>query len=425
MGKQLIYNAILVGERGMRRGWVEIADGVITATGDDDPTLPYDGTATDAGGAYLIPGLTDTHVHFRDPGLTHKADITSESRAARLGGITAVFDMPNTVPPVTTADILREKTEHIAATPHSCSITPLMGLAPGAMKELPRLVAAGPVPAVKLFLGTTTGAMSAPDDSELPDIFRFLHDHDIPVIVHAEDNGLINSNMATAMAIYGSADRIPVSLHSAIRCREACLRSAARAVDLAHRYGTRLHLAHVSTADEANRLLEPGPAAGKLVTAETTALYLDPQTVERAATGRLKVNPAIKTVADAEALHDAVLDGRIDTIGTDHAPHLLSEKMLPGMTAMSGAPSIQFAVPVLLNTLDIATVVEKMTVGPRTVFRIDVSADFEPGRPADLSLVRKTAPYQITDSMVVSKCGWTPFAGITVAYTVEPIGGCA
>lgn len=421
MADLLIHNAILVDSRGTRPGWIEVTGDKISAAGDGAPAATDAKEVVDAREAYLIPGLTDTHVHFRDPGLTHKADIESESRAAIAGGVTTVFDMPNTVPAVTTVGILEEKRRLIASKNPPVRIIPLMGVAPGAMKELSELVKHAGVPAVKLFLGTTTGAMTAPDDRELEDVFRFLADHDLPVIVHAEDNALINANMAAAVARFGSPEKVPVSLHSAIRCREACLRSASRAVDLAHRFGTHLHLAHVSTADEVRELLEPGPTAGKLVTAETTALYLDPATVRRADSCLLKINPAIKTLDDAEALREAVLNGKIDTIGTDHAPHLRDEKTLPGMKAMSGAPSIQFAVPVLLNTLPLETVVEKMTVGPATVFRIDIPETFAPGTCADFSIVRKVEPYRISDADVVSKCGWTPFDGLEVSHRIESV----
>lgn len=420
MADLLIHNAVIVDGRGERRGWIAVTGNTVTSSGEGS-VVPEASETVDARGAYLIPGLTDTHVHFRDPGLTHKADIASESRAALAGGVTTVFDMPNTVPPVTTVAILKDKRRMIAEKHPEIRIIPLMGIAPGAMKELTELVGLEDVPAVKLFLGTTTGAMSAPADRELEDVFRFLADHNLPVIVHAEDNSLINANMAAAVAKYGSAEAVPVSLHSAIRCREACLRSAARAVDLAHRFSTRLHLAHVSTADEVRELLEPGPADGKLVTAETTAMYLDPFTVARADSGLLKINPAIKTLDDAEALREAVLNGKIDTLGTDHAPHLRQEKLLPGMTAMSGAPSVQFALPVLLSVLPLDVVVEKMTSGPRKVFGIDVPETFAPGMRADFSLVREVEPYVIKDSDVLSLCGWTPFDGQEVRHRVESV----
>ena len=422
MGPTVVYNAVLCDAGGKRRGWLAADGGIITATGEGDvpqDVLSASTDAVDAGGTMLIPGLIDTHVHFRDPGITHKADMESESLAAAAGAVTTVFDMPNTIPPVTTVEVLEAKRRLIDAKNIRCRIVPLLGMAPGAMNELRRLDLNG-VPAVKLFLGTTTGAMSAPFDDELEDVFRFLAEHRIPVIVHAEDNAVIDRNMAAALARWGTADAIPVAEHSRIRSREACLRSAAHAVELATRFGTRLHIAHVSTADEVRELLSDGPAKGKLITAETTPLYLDPVLCNESARDcRHKVNPAIKTAADAEALREALFTGRIDTIGTDHAPHLLAEKQRPGMTAVSGAPSIQFALPLMLTYLPAEIIIEKMTCGPADIFNIGVTTSLKPGQVADFALVRDVPDYTLSDADAVSLCGWTPFAGRKLRHRVE------
>ncbi len=422
MSSTVVYNAVLCDAGGKRRGWLAADGGRITAVGDGNVTaemLVSAAEAVDARGAFLIPGLTDTHVHFRDPGLTHKATMESESRAAAAGAVTTVFDMPNTVPPVTTVEVLEAKRRLVESKNVSCRIIPLLGMAPGAMEQLKKLDLAG-VPAVKLFLGTTTGAMSAPPDDELEDVFRFLADQNIPVIVHAEDNDVIGRNMEAALARWGSAEAIPVAEHCRIRSHEACLRSAARAVELATRFGTRLHLAHVSTAAEVRELLSDGPAKGKLITAETTPLYLDPVLCnEISRSCRHKVNPAIKTPEDAEVLREALFTGRIDTIGTDHAPHLLAEKERPGMTAMSGAPSIQFALPLMLTYLPMEKIVEKMTCGPADVFGIGVTTSLEPGAVADFAVVREVPAYTLTDADAVSLCGWTPFTGRTLRHRVE------
>ena len=207
MSSTVVYNAVLCDAGGKRRGWLAADGGRITAVGDGNVTaemLVSAAEAVDARGAFLIPGLTDTHVHFRDPGLTHKATMESESRAAAAGAVTTVFDMPNTVPPVTTVEVLEAKRRLVESKNVSCRIMPLLGMAPGAMEQLKKLDLAG-VPAVKLFLGTTTGAMSAPPDDELEDVFRFLADQNIPVIVHAEDNDVIGRNMEAALARWGSA----------------------------------------------------------------------------------------------------------------------------------------------------------------------------------------------------------------------------
>lgn len=208
--------------------------------------------------------------------------------------------------------------------------------------------------------------------------------------------------------------------HCRIRSREACLRSAAHAVELATRFGTRLHLAHVSTADEVRELLSEGPTKDKLITAETTPLYLDPVLCDEANRScRHKVNPAIKTEEDAEVLREALFTGRIDTIGTDHAPHLLAEKERPGMTAMSGAPSIQFALPLMLTYLPAEKIVEKMTCGPAEIFGIGVTTSLKPGKVADFAIVREVPEYTLTDADAVSLCRWTPFAGRTLRHRVE------
>lgn len=422
MGSIVVYNAVLCDAGGRRHGWLAADGGVITSVGEGDILSEISASATeavDAGGAMLIPGLTDTHVHFRDPGLTHKATLESESRAAAAGAVTTVFDMPNTVPAVTTVDVLDAKRALIKSKNVSCRIIPLLGMALGAIEQLKKLDLSG-IPAVKLFLGTTTGAMSAPSDAELEDVFRFLADHGIPVIVHAEDNDIIARNMEAALARWGSVEAIPVAEHCRIRSHEACLRSAARAVELATRFGTRLHLAHVSTAAEVRELLTDGPTKGKLITAETTPLYLDPVLCSEVSRNcRHKVNPAIKTPEDAESLREALFTGRIDTIGTDHAPHLLAEKERPGMTAMSGAPSIQFALPLMLTYLPAEKIIEKMTCGPADVFGIGVTTSLEPGAVADFAVVREVPEYTLTDADAVSLCSWTPFAGRTLSHRVE------
>lgn len=418
----LIHNAVLVDGSGRRHGWVKVSGDKIEKTGAGQ--VPADEVTAaseviDAHGAYLIPGLTDTHVHFREPGLEYKGDMVTESLAAVAGGVTTVFDMPNTKPATTTAADLEAKRALVASRPVHCRIIPLLGLVPGALHAIQNLPLDN-VPAFKLFLGTSTGAMASPEGKELEDVFRFSSDHQIPVIVHAEDNEIIAANTAAAVARYGSAEAVPVSMHSSIRSREACLRSSAFAVELAHRFNTRLHIAHISTAEEVTELLSAGPTKGKLVTAETTPLYIDPVISDGAnRTSLHKVNPAIKTTHDAEVLRSALASGAIDTIGTDHAPHLLKEKQLPGITAMSGAPSIQFALPVMLTYLPLEKIVEKMTMGPHEVFKLPCAVSIEAGTRADIVLVREVPEYTIDDASVVSRCGWTPFAGRTVRHKVE------
>lgn len=414
----LIHNAILVDRTGSRRGWLKTDGEMITLAGSGDPTpfdLLDDSEVIDAAGAYVCPGLIDSHVHFREPGLEYKATIAGESRAALAGGITTVFDMPNTKPATTTADALRAKNElgHRTAVTHYRAF---FGATPGCMPELLKL-RPGETPGIKIFLGTSTGAMSSPTGRELEDVMRWCADHRLPVVVHAEDNDIIAANTAAAISHYGSREAVPVSEHHRIRSAEACLRSAAAAVELAHRTGAHLHLAHVSTAAEARELLDRGPTAGKTVTAETTPMYLDPWLAEEShRSGLHKINPAIKTPDDAAELRAALADGRIDTIATDHAPHLPSEKQGGALTAASGAPSVQFAVPLMLTYLPVELVVTKMSAGVSDVFRLEQYGTLAPGQPADITIISPVEKYEITDSSVISTCGWTPFAHRTVTH---------
>lgn len=427
MKYSLIYNAILTDGTQQHEGYVLYDRGVIIERGQGKASAELIAgatEATDACGAFLIPGLTDTHVHFREPGLTHKATIRGESLAAAAGGVTAVFDMPNTVPATTTPEALGAKEALARRGGVYTRYKALLGIVPGALDDL-RSIDPATLPAVKLFLGTSTGAMASPEGKELEELFRYCASVGVPVMVHAEDNAIIAANTAAAVAKYGSPEAVPVSMHHLIRSREACLRSSAAAVELAMRFDTRLHIAHISTAEEVAELLGSGPAASKQITAETTPLYLDPVLCDpEARTCLHKVNPAIKTPVDAEALRKALAEGRIDTIGTDHAPHLRADKTRPGITAASGAPSVQFALPLMLTYLPMQLVIEKMTAGPAATFGI-ATASLTPGSQADMSLVREVAPYIINDSDVLSKCGWTPFAGRELRHRVEAtwVGG--
>lgn len=423
----LIYNARIVRSAGVREGWVAVSNGHVASSGAGLPSQQILEAArehVDAAGGFLFPGLIDTHVHFRDPGLTAKADMISEGRAALAGGVTTVFDMPNTVPSTTSIAAWKAKQELAVEKMCPVHFHPLLGVAPETVDEL-KTLDPGQMYAVKLFLGTTTGAMASPAGKMLDETFRICADLNLPIIVHAEDNDVIAENMRQAIAKYGSAEAIPTWMHPVIRSEEACLRSSAFAVEMAHRYGTRLHLAHVSTAREARELLQKGPCTSKLVTSETTPLYMDP--VIAAAeeySPLLKVNPAIKDGSNAAELRKALEDGLIDTIGTDHAPHLKHEKLLPGMTAVSGAPSIQFALPLMLEYLAPELIVEKMNLAPRQIFGVDGNDDFKDGSPADFSLVSAEAN-TVTDEAVLSKCAWTPFAGRTLQHRVKAcwIGG--
>lgn len=417
----LIKNAILLDRKGRRNGWIQTDGSTIIATGEGEPDeniVASDNVIIDACGAYVCPGLIDSHVHFREPGLEYKATIAGESRAALAGGITTVYDMPNTKPATTTAEALWAK-NRLGQETASTHYRAFFGATPGCMAELNKL-RPGDTPGIKIFLGTSTGAMSALAGRELEDILRWCADHGLPAVVHAEDNDIIAANTAAAINRYGSREAVPVSEHHRIRSAEACLRSAAAAVELAHRTGAHLHIAHISTAAEARELLDRGATAGKLVTAETTPMYLDPWLAdENHRSGLHKINPAIKTIADAEELRAALADGRIDTIATDHAPHLLSEKEGGALTAASGAPSIQFAVPLMLTYLPIDLVVAKMSAGVADVFGLGDYGTLTPGQAADLSIITPTDDYIISEQDIISSCGWSPFTGRKLSFRTD------
>lgn len=420
----LIINALLTDCSGERCGWLRHNGSAITAVGAGGfvPPESSDCRIADLGGARLCPGLIDSHVHFRQPGMEYKGTIATESRAALEGGMTMTFDMPNTSPATTTLSALKSKNA-LGRTGAATRYKAFFGLTPGCIGELKALGPAD-VPGVKLFLGTSTGAMGAPQGHELEEVLRICADKGLTVVVHAEDNDIIAANAAAATAHYGSASAVPAYMHSTIRSAEACFAAAARAVELAHRTGARIHLAHVSTAREARELLDGGPTASKLVTAETTALYLDPILSDPSnRTERHKVNPAIKTAADSAELRVALADGRIDTIATDHAPHLLAEKRGGALTAASGAPSVQFAVPVMLTYLPAQLIVARMTSGVADVFGMADYGRLQPGYPADFTVIEETSPRVIADSDVISPCGWTPFAGRTVRHRAIAMPG--
>lgn len=419
--------ALLV--RGARRadipgnpeGWLAVGDGgIIAAEGIGTAPAGDYGETVDAGGVLLFPGLIDAHAHYREPGLTHKGSIATESRAALAGGITSFFDMPNTVPPtVAPADIEAKKA--IAAA-HSAINYAFFPAATAETANILRDFTPGSIPGVKLFLGSTTGGLGAPEGAALDAFFAACARFGLPIMVHAEDNAIIAANTAACVARYGSREAVPTACHAQIRSREACVAATRRVVALARRHGARLHIAHVSTADEVE-LLEAGSPEAKLITAETTAMYLDPVfcTETAHADNRLKINPAIKYQNDRRALLEALSDGRIDTIGTDHAPHLLSEKGGGALTAASGAPSAQFALPVMLGYLSPELICRRMAEAPARIFGLKRRGCLKEGYIADFSLVATGEPHTITDGDVLSPCGWTPFAGRKVGARVERV----
>lgn len=418
----LVANARRADIGGNPAGWLAVdSDGVIAGEGTGNAPAGDYGEIIDADGDLLFPGLIDTHAHYREPGLTHKGSMATESRAALAGGITAFFDMPNTVPPtVTVADVKAKKL--IAARSAAINYAFFPTATEQTVGILDELMAEG-VPGIKLFMGATTGGLGAPEGRALGALFAACARRGLPVMVHAEDNGIIADNAEYYVNKYGTRATVPTACHALIRSGAACLAATRRAVDLALRYGTRLHIAHVSTAAEV-ALLRTVKAAGDCgITAETTAMYLDPEFCkpERHADNRLKVNPAIKFEEDRKALLDAVADGTVDTLGTDHAPHLPAEKDGGALTAASGAPSAQFALPVMLEYLPSDVICDRMAASPARLFGLLRRGELREGYVADFSLVETGHPHRITDEDVLSPCGWTPFAGRTVHSRVRAV----
>ncbi len=415
MSRTILHNATIINDGYRFNGYVIIDGDTIAEVGkgqlDKSQILDSD-KVENLDGCYLLPGGIDDQVHFRDPGLTHKADIGTESAAAVAGGITSFMDMPNTVPQTVTIDALdakHDRASQVSLANYSFYI--------GATNDnIDTLLTCdySRIPGVKLFLGASTGNMLVDNDKTLSRIFA-----EVPTLIaiHSEDEEIIRHNRETFKERYG--ENIPVELHPAIRSEEACFRSTANAVKMAQRYGSRLHILHLSTAAEL-ALLSSGNVEEKKITAEVCAHHLWWSDKDYARLGtRIKWNPAIKTESDREALRQALNNGLIDVVATDHAPHLLSEKEGGALTAASGGPLVQFSLPMMFELADngifpIETVVEKMSHAPARLFRIDRRGYIRKGYYADLTVVKPDTPYTVTDESVLSRCKWTPLNGTTL-----------
>lgn len=378
---------------------------------------PAEYDIVDCEGKMVLPGVIDEHVHFRDPGMTEKGDLATESRAAVAGGVTSFFDMPNTNPATTTLEAWEEKTRRAAGV--SCANYAFFLGATN--NNLDQILQADPtrVPGVKLFLGSSTGNMLVDDDSVIGNLFRSFKG---VIACHAESEHIIAANRAALLKEY--PDGIPVGLHHILRSREACLTASTHAVELARRTNARLHLLHITTADEL-ALLSPGPISDKRITAETCPHYLifNHESVEQTG-GLTKCNPSIKTDADRAALLKGIRNGKIDIIATDHAPHLLSQKQGNALTAASGMPSIRFSLPLMLQLarkghFTYEKVVEKMSANPALLYGIDRRGFIRPNYWADLVIVNPDDEHIIQNSDVISICGWTPYAGKRISFSIE------
>lgn len=408
----LIHNAKIIGESGKPfLGWLLFCQDEILDLGKGTPkSTGQAAEVIDFEGDLLMPGMIDTHVHFREPGLTHKATIASESAAAVAGGVTSFFDMPNTIPPTTTLDAWEEKMEIASRTSHA-NYAFYLGATNSNLESEIKRADFTKIPGVKLFLGSSTGNLLVNSQESLERLFSEVK---VPIAVHAEDNSRINANAGTAREVFGG-EPIPVEFHPWIRDSRACLDSSLYALSLAEKYGTRLHLCHISTGIEAKLLREHKPAR---VTAESGTHYLQFADSDYETLGsRIKCNPAIKASTDRSALKKAVKDGIIDIIASDHAPHLLSEKEGDALSASSGMPGIQFQLPLLLDLYSPELVAKLTATNPAKIFKIDRRGVLKKGYFADLVRIKKQE-HTISDSDVISLCGWTPLAGVTVGHLV-------
>ena len=409
-----IHNARIVNLGREYTGYVAIDGEFIHAMGDGaapEALLAASQEVIYAAGMLLIPGCIDDHVHFREPGLTHKADIASESRAAVAGGVTSYMDMPNTKPLTITAEALEEKFD-IAARSSVANYSFFIGATNDNIDTL-LSIDNKRVAGVKLFLGSSTGNMLVDESDVLHRLFRECR---TLISVHSEDEAIIRERRAFYTGRFG--EDLSVFYHPLIRSAEACYVCTERAVELARRYGTRLHVAHISTARELE-LFWAEPLLDKRITAEACVHHLWFTDNDYASLGtRIKCNPAIKTTADRNALRDAVNNGAIDLIATDHAPHLLSEKQGGALTAASGSPYVQFSLIMMLELVrqgvfSTVTVVEKMCHAPAMLYNIDRRGILRPGYYADIVLIDTNTRHTVTKEDVLSKCGWSPLEGTT------------
>lgn len=411
--KTLIYGGIIVNEDRSHYGSLLMENDVIAEVieGKEIPCGNYD-RKIDATGLFVLPGVIDSHVHFREPGLTAKADIGTESEAAAYGGVTTFFDMPNTVPQTTSVDALDAKFR-IAREKSHVNYSFFFGATNSntdALQTLDRHV----VPGVKLFMGASTGNMLVDSDDSLHKIFS---NATMPVMVHCEDTGMINANMTEAKSRYG--DDPDVALHPLIRSEEACYASSSRAVRMARTYGTRLHVAHVSTAKELELFGHDGNITAEAVIAH---LFFSDEDYARLGT-RIKCNPAVKTAYDRSELRKALSSGAISTVGTDHAPHLLKDKEGGCARAASGMPMIQFSLVTMLElvdngVLDMERLVRLMCHNPADIFEVRGRGYLRKGYKADIVLVGRDRRWTVTGDTVRSKCGWSPMEGHTYDWRV-------
>lgn len=410
MASTIIKAATIVNEGKQFAGDIFIKDGFIEQIA---PVInkPAD-REINAEGLYLLPGCIDDQVHFREPGLTHKANIHTESRAAVAGGITSFMEMPNTVPNTLTQELLDDKYQ-IAAQQSLANYSFYMGASNDNLEEVLKTDTAN-VCGIKVFMGSSTGNMLVDNPTTLEKLFA---ESPMLIATHCEDEATIKSNLNHYKQLMG--ENVSIEFHPKIRSAEACYLSSSMAVELAKKNGTRLHILHISTEKETHLFDNSIPLAEKKITAEACVHHLWFTDEDYATKGNLiKWNPAVKTAADREGILAAVLDGRIDVIATDHAPHTIEEKAQPYLQAPSGGPLVQHALPAMLQLyhqgkITLEQIAEKMAHNVAICFQVEKRGFIREGYWADLVLVDLNAPWEVSKQNILYKCGWSPFEGQT------------
>jgi dihydroorotase len=410
MSKILIKNAKIVNEGKIIEGEVYVENGLIAEIAPSISVKSNDTQIFDAEGQYLLPGVIDDQVHFREPGLTHKETIETGSKAAVAGGITSFMEMPNTIPQTTTQELFEEKFR-IADKVSVANYSFMFGGTNDNLEEIKK-INPKTTPALKLFLGSSTGNMLVDNEKVLEEIFK-----NSPVLIsaHCEDETTIKNNLQAYIEKYG--EDIPIEKHPEIRSAEACFLSSSKAVALAKKTGARLHVFHVSTAKELELFTNKKPLKDKQITSEVCIHHLWFSDADYAEKGTfIKWNPAVKTEKDREALFKALLDDRLDVLATDHAPHTKEEKQNAYTKAPSGGPLVQHALPAMLEfyhrgKISLEKIVEKMCHNPAILFQIEKRGYIREGYKADLVLVDLNSPWKVNRDNILYKCGWSPFEG--------------
>jgi len=413
----LLRNGLIINEGKKFQGDILIKNGRIEQIGTQ-LSISEKAEEINCEGKYILPGCIDDQVHFREPGLTHKANIYTESRAAVAGGITSFMEMPNTVPSAVTIEKLEEKYS-IAETSSLANYSFYLGTTNTNIEEIKR-VNPTTICGVKIFMGSSTGDMLVDDPKALEDVFQYS-----PSIIttHCEDDPMIKENFQRYLKEYG--EDMPAKFHPLIRSEDACLKSSSYAISLAKKYNSRLHILHISTAKELDLFRNDIPLSEKRITAEACVHHLWFSDKDYETKGNfIKWNPAVKTENDRDAIWEALLDNRIDVVATDHAPHTLEEKSQTYVKAPSGGPLVQHALLAMLEKVNegkisLERVVEKMAHAPAQLFRVNERGFIREGYFADLVVVDPHSSLTVSKENILYKCGWSPFEGTTFSHTIE------